>query len=151
MSISSDIRQLSELEERVLNLLQSSTGHVLDDEALIETLDSSQSTASALSGRVAEAQLTEVEIDKSRSAYRTVAARGSLIFFVVVDLARIDPMYQYSLTYFMQLYQHCVEVGHLLTAKCTRMNTCAGAWGLCHVLQLLGRAQSLIVRPSHRR
>ena len=33
-----------------------------------------------------------------------VAKHGSVLFFVISDLANIDPMYQYSLTWFINLY-----------------------------------------------
>ena len=109
MSISNDSRQLRDLEERILSLLQASRGNVLDDEALIDTLETSKVTALALAGRVAEAQDTERRIDASRDQYRPVAVRGALLFFVVADLAKIDPMYQHSLAYFSQLYLHCIQ------------------------------------------
>lgn len=36
--------------------------------------------------------------------YEPVAQHSSILFFVVASLADIDPMYQYSLTWFVQLY-----------------------------------------------
>jgi len=44
-----------------------------------------------------ESEVTEKEIDTTRELYRPVAYRASLLFFAIVDLAVIDPMYQYSL------------------------------------------------------
>ena len=32
-----------------------------------------------------------------------MATRGSVMYFVVADLAEVDPMYQYSLKYFTQV------------------------------------------------
>jgi dynein heavy chain len=36
--------------------------------------------------------------------YAPIAAHVSVLFFCVVELANIDPMYQYSLAYFMGLF-----------------------------------------------
>jgi dynein heavy chain len=36
--------------------------------------------------------------------YRVVATRGSIIYFVVANLALVDPMYQYSLQYYKDLF-----------------------------------------------
>ena len=47
--------------------------------------------------RLNEAEDAAVEIDTIREGYRTVAARGSLIFSVIASLAFVNPMYQYSL------------------------------------------------------
>ena len=50
-----------------------------------------------ISQRVKEAEETEININENREKYRSVATRGSILYFVVADLANVDPMYQYSL------------------------------------------------------
>ena len=55
-----------------------------------------------------ESEKTKLEIALAREGYRTAATRGSLIYFVIADLANIDPMYQYSLVYFQQLFRRCI-------------------------------------------
>ena len=49
------------------------------------------------------------EINNTREKFRSAACRGSIIFFVIADLASIDPMYQYSLQYFSRLFNLCIE------------------------------------------
>jgi dynein heavy chain len=51
-----------------------------------------------------EAEVTAKNIDENRENYRIVARRGSVLYFVVADLANIDPMYQYSLEFFTKLF-----------------------------------------------
>lgn len=48
-------------------------------------------------------------INENRENYRVVARRGSVLYFVVSDLALIDPMYQYSLEYFTKLFNKRLE------------------------------------------
>lgn len=48
------------------------------------------------------------QLDTLREAYRPVAVRGSILYFVIADLALIDPMYQYSLAYFTTLFDACI-------------------------------------------
>lgn len=48
--------------------------------------------------------MTEVEIDETRNGYKPVAVHSSILFFCISDLANIEPMYQYSLTWFINLY-----------------------------------------------
>lgn len=50
-----------------------------------------------------ETESTEEKISIAREKYRSVATRGSVLYFVVAQLAEIDPMYQYSLKYFSQV------------------------------------------------
>lgn len=79
-------------------------GNILDDEELINTLSQSKATSNTISAKVAEAEATEKQIDATRELYRPVAARASLLFFCISDLATIDPMYQYSLSWFSALF-----------------------------------------------
>merc|ERR1719162_1945166 len=46
-----------------------------------------------------------VEIEEVTETLRPVATRASILYFVVADMGRIDPMYQYSLEYFVSLFQ----------------------------------------------
>lgn len=41
--------------------------------------------------------------------YRPVAKRGSLLYFCISDLATVDPMYQYSLPWFIHLFIRAME------------------------------------------
>jgi dynein heavy chain len=54
----------------------------------------SQVTSNEIQAKVAEAEVTEKQIDETRELYRPVAVRASLLFFCISDLAAVDPMYQ---------------------------------------------------------
>ena len=56
-------------------------------------LDESKRTSDEIKVRLQESEITEKEIDTTRELYRPVAYRASLLFFAIVDLAVIDPMY----------------------------------------------------------
>jgi dynein heavy chain len=108
LQMASDKQQLVQLEATILLRLSESQGNILDDEALINTLAESKMTATAIGERVAEAEITESEINETRAKYTSVAIRGSIIYFVIAELASIDPMYQYSLTYYSALFKKCI-------------------------------------------
>lgn len=76
---------------------------------MINTLNNSKLTSSVIQTRVKEAEVTEKEINEAREKYRPVANRGSIIYFVVADLALIGPMYQNSLVYFSKLFNYCID------------------------------------------
>lgn len=86
-------RQLKELEDKILKLVAEATDEILDDEELINTLDQSKETSTAINERMIEAEQTAKIIDDNRESYRGVATRGSVLYFVVSDLANVDPMY----------------------------------------------------------
>ncbi len=110
VSMANDKKQLKELEDKVLKMLATSEGNILDNEQLVNTLQQSKLTSGMISERVKEAEETEKQINVAREGYRVVATRGSIIYFVVADLALIDPMYQYSLSYFQSLFNYCIDV-----------------------------------------
>lgn len=62
-----------------------------------------QVTSAAINKRLAEAEKTEEKITIAREKYRSVATRGSVMYFVVADMGVVDPMYQFSLKYFKQV------------------------------------------------
>ena len=97
-------KELKEIEDKILFLLSNSQGNILDDEELIDTLAKSKVTSNEISAKVQEAEKTEKEIDATRELYRPVAIRASLLFFCISDLALMDPMYQYSLTWYIDLF-----------------------------------------------
>ncbi|KAG8541598.1 hypothetical protein GDO81_028641, partial [Engystomops pustulosus] len=68
-----------------------------------------QITSGAIKTRLEEAEATEQKINTAREKYRTVATQGSVIYFVIASLSEIDPMYQFSLKYFKQLFNTTIE------------------------------------------
>lgn len=54
------------------------------------------------------AEKTEKEIDEARTGYKPIAKRTSGLFFCISDLANIDPMYQYSLDFFKNLFTKAI-------------------------------------------
>lgn len=55
------------------------------------------------------AEITEIKIAESREGYRPIANHSATLFFTIADLANIDPMYQYSLAWFVNLYISSIQ------------------------------------------
>ncbi|XP_014666536.1 PREDICTED: dynein heavy chain 7, axonemal-like [Priapulus caudatus] len=97
-------RQLKEIEDRILEVLSSSEGNILEDETAIKVLSSSKVLANEISEKQAIAEETERLIDQTRMGYKPIAVHSSILFFSIADLANIEPMYQYSLPWFIGLF-----------------------------------------------
>jgi dynein heavy chain, axonemal len=76
---------------------------------MVETLEDSKKKSAEVLKNLAESQEVEKIINATRSSYIPVAIRGSILYFVVSDLAGIDPMYQNSLVYFKKLFNLSIE------------------------------------------
>ncbi|MGH0135647.1 UNVERIFIED_CONTAM: hypothetical protein FKN15_057952 [Acipenser sinensis] len=97
-------KQLKEIEDKILEVLSCSQGNILEDETAIKVLSSSKVLSEEISEKQQIASATEKQIDETRLGYRPVAVHSSIIFFCISELANIEPMYQYSLTWFINLY-----------------------------------------------
>jgi len=102
-------RQLKDIEDKILEVLSASKGDILEDETAIEVLSSSKILAHDIAVKQETASKTEQEIDKTRNVYKIVAMHSSVIFFTISDLTNIDPMYQFSLNWMLNLFE---TVGH---------------------------------------
>lgn len=99
-------KQLKEIEDKILEVLSLSEGNILEDETAIKVLSSSKELSEEISEKQKIASMTETQIDETRMGYKPVAIHSATIFFCISDLAHIEPMYQYSLTWFINLYVH---------------------------------------------
>ncbi|XP_011917766.1 PREDICTED: dynein heavy chain 3, axonemal [Cercocebus atys] len=99
-------KHLKEIEDKILEVLSMSKGNILEDETAIKVLSSSKVLSEEISEKQKVASMTETQIDETRMGYKPVAVHSATIFFCISDLANIEPMYQYSLTWFIHLYMH---------------------------------------------
>ncbi|CAL8107738.1 unnamed protein product [Calicophoron daubneyi] len=97
-------KKLKELEDQILGVLSSSEGNILEDESAIQVLNSSKELSNEIAEKQAYFEETEQKIDAARLGYVPVAVHSAILFFSIADLANIDPMYQYSLTWFINLF-----------------------------------------------
>jgi len=89
---------LSQLEAALLqNLSDADPATILQNFALIESLEVTKKTSNEIKVAQAVAKETEIKINLSREIYRRVAAEGAMLYFLLIQLCIIDHMYQYSL------------------------------------------------------
>jgi|TARA_B110000977_G_scaffold201318_2_gene295327 dynein heavy chain len=95
---------LKQLEDTLLRELASAQGNILDNAALIETLDNTKKKAVEIAENLAAAQVTAKELELTRVKYAPVAKRGSILFFVMSGLSVINSMYENSLNMFLTVF-----------------------------------------------
>ncbi|XP_054732574.1 dynein axonemal heavy chain 3-like [Anastrepha obliqua] len=97
------------IESKILEVLSSSEGNVLEDENAINILSSSKILSEEIQEKQVIAVATETEIDAARQQYVPVAKHSAILFFCISELANIDPMYQYSLAWFLNLFVNAIQ------------------------------------------
>ncbi|NWU29126.1 DYH17 protein, partial [Dyaphorophyia castanea] len=101
--------KLKELEDSLLARLSAAGGDFLRDTALVENLEITKRTAKEIEEKVNEAKVTEVQINVAREHYRPAAERASLLYFILSDLSKINPIYQFSLKAFNGVFEKAIQ------------------------------------------
>ncbi|KAJ3284862.1 Dynein heavy chain 7, axonemal, partial [Borealophlyctis nickersoniae] len=114
-------KRLKEIEDRILEILSSAEGNILENETAIEVLSSSKVISVELFDKQKIAEDTERKIDETRESYRPIANHSSVLYFCIADLANIDPMYQYSLTWFIDLFINAINLSNKSSALKRRL------------------------------
>ncbi|CAJ1405692.1 unnamed protein product [Effrenium voratum] len=100
--------QLELTENKILDVLSSSQGNILEDETAVQVLSASKQLSNEIAQKQQTAETMEQQIDQARLQYVPVAAQTAILFFCIADLANIDPMYQYSLPFFINLFKAAI-------------------------------------------
>merc|ERR1719331_796519 len=103
-TMSENQQVLKGLEDTLLRELAASKGSILDNEDLINTLNTAKSKSIEVTESLAQAAKTSAEIDKIRALYQKVAKRGSILYFTMSGLVAISQMYEYSLGGYLDVF-----------------------------------------------
>jgi len=101
--------ELRKLEDKILETLAQPKDQLLESENAIEVLTKSKKKSNEIREKQIMAEATEKDINEARQNYITISKTASCLFFAISDLGNIDPMYQYSLTYFIDLFQASID------------------------------------------
>ncbi|KAL6428106.1 hypothetical protein ACFW04_008466 [Cataglyphis niger] len=101
-------RMLKETEDKILEVLSMAKGNILEDEEAINILMVSKNLSDDIQVKQAATEFTEKSIDIARLQYQPIAGYSTILFFTIESLANIDPMYQYSLVWFVNLYNMAI-------------------------------------------
>ncbi|ORY16897.1 dynein heavy chain [Clohesyomyces aquaticus] len=100
---------LRQLEKRLLQALNESHGNILDDDRVIQTLETLKKEAREISDKVAETSGVMTELENITKEYNSVARSCSAIFAVLEQLHHLNHFYQFSLQYFTQIFETVLQ------------------------------------------
>jgi dynein heavy chain len=97
-------------EKEILNSLNKEISSLIDSSDMIEMLKESKTTSERIQKESTESEKSTDEINRKRDSFRSIAIRGSVLYFVIDEIGRIDPMYKYSLQYIKKLFNTAIEL-----------------------------------------
>lgn len=101
--------QLAGFEKQLLEELASSQGNILENKALIDSLNQTKVQSSQIEQALTESKNLQMSLDQQRNVYKNFAQTGSNLFMVFGDLMKINNMYQFSLAQFIKLFTRSLE------------------------------------------
>ncbi|PWN29711.1 hypothetical protein BDZ90DRAFT_230565 [Jaminaea rosea] len=96
--------RLRHLEKSLLNALNESQGNILDDDKVIDTLETLKKEAAEVTAKVEETESIMSEVEQVTSAYIPLAKACSSLFFILDQLSLISHFYQFSLRFFLDVF-----------------------------------------------
>lgn len=102
--ITANKSKVAALEAQLLHKLSSVQGNLLDDKDIIDVLNDTKQASTDVQEKLETAGETQIKIQTACEDYRPVATRGSIIYFLITEMALVNPMYQTALTQFLELF-----------------------------------------------
>jgi dynein heavy chain len=91
--IADNNRELKALEDKILDRLNNSQQNLLEDSELMNTLNSSKEKSAEVKQTLEQAENVMKRINDAREVYKPCAKKAAILFFVLNDLNKINPMY----------------------------------------------------------
>ena len=107
--VTQNTKNLQNLDKSLLEKLTESKGNLLEDQELVEVLNTTKTEAKAVHAKLIEAEVKTKEINEQREQFRSVAIRGSVLYFCIIEMSLVNWMYNSSLGQFLQLFDYSID------------------------------------------
>lgn len=110
MKVQGEFRvRLRTLEKLLLQALNESTGNILDDDKVIETLETLKKEAAEITRKVEETDVIMKEVEQVTAEYLPLAQACSAVYFVLEQLNLVNHFYQFSLRFFLDVFDYILH------------------------------------------
>ena len=97
------------VDDTILQLLANSKEDILEDTELRESLAEAKNTQQEIDQSNEKNEKIMKSVELMRADNSAVGLRVSRLFFVLTDMTSVDPMYQYSLDFFKDIFERTLR------------------------------------------
>lgn len=101
------------LEDGFLEMIASTDGPLLDNTEIIDGVEKAKTAIVSLRNALREIAENGATIDIERQKYRSLVKKAAPLFIALIEMAKVNVLYQYSLADFIELFvcalRECVE------------------------------------------
>ncbi|RLV89834.1 Dynein heavy chain cytoplasmic [Spathaspora sp. JA1] len=101
--------RLKTLEEQLLSSLSDSIGNILDNDKLVETLETLKSESRLINDKLSHAKEIIHNVEETRNNYQEVAKHASIIYSILEHLGDISSFYNFPLSKFVSLFEGLLQ------------------------------------------
>eukprot|EP00090_Calanus_glacialis_P009483 TRINITY_DN17857_c0_g1_i1.p1 TRINITY_DN17857_c0_g1~~TRINITY_DN17857_c0_g1_i1.p1 ORF type:complete len:1541 (-),score=379.52 TRINITY_DN17857_c0_g1_i1:129-4454(-) len=105
--------QISHLEDALLDQLNASSGNILENKELLDSLNQTKTKSATIESSLRESIVLQENLEKEGNIYLPLAEFASKLYFVNKDLSKINNMYQFSQSSFMNLYERTLSTASI--------------------------------------
>lgn len=116
-------QRLRRLERMLLQALNESRGNILDDENVIQTLETLKNEAADITAKASETEGVMSEVNSIMDTYEIIARSCSAIFAVLESLYHIHHFYQFSLQYFVDIFEAVLRSARISAERDSKKRT----------------------------
>lgn len=110
MKVQGEFRvRLRTLEKLLLQALNESTGNILDDDKVIDTLETLKREAAEITRKVEDTDVVMKEVESVTAEYLPLAQACSSYFFILEQLNIVNHFYQFSLQFFLDIFNQVLN------------------------------------------
>ena len=117
--------QLAELEKVLLEELATSSGNILENNSLIESLNQTKEKSKIIEKSLKESSELQESLDEQRNVYRGLAVKGALLYMLINDLQKANNMYRFSLKLYVKLFNKSLDIEINLENQQQKLNYAA--------------------------
>lgn len=108
-SLNAYLAQLHNLEEELLTSLSDSSGKLLENDDIIESLETLKLESTEIDNKIAETSVVIETVESVRNTYSEVAKHSSTIYKFLSQLLQLNPLYAVSYQKFISIYESVLE------------------------------------------